>query len=188
MADLVQASTPAGTNTLGYITPVADWDQVVGHQPPWITGSFPGADWSSYCAAGFLLPYADVRALNNLGALNNQVIEQDWAKYYTETSIPNTNTPAILGSPTRTYQTEIPLNLDAAITPGPLPTTTPWPYATGALTAIQRRANYQAQLDFVVVQGMASLLAAGTPTPAACQNLATFSGVSFIYQGNVYLP
>jgi hypothetical protein len=65
--------------------PIAAWNQVPGQQPSWISGSYPGATWTATNEAGFLMPYSNLSPVPGediLSGANENVIDQDWAKYY----------------------------------------------------------------------------------------------------------
>ena len=65
--------------------PIAAWNQVPGQQPSWISGSYPGATWTGTNEAGFLMPYSNLSPVPGediLSGANENVIDQDWAKYY----------------------------------------------------------------------------------------------------------
>jgi hypothetical protein len=77
-------SGPPGLPGSSY-NPIAAWGQVPGQQPPWISGSYPGATWTAVNEAGFLMPYDTVSpgsGEDTLSNANENVIDQDWAKYY----------------------------------------------------------------------------------------------------------
>jgi len=86
-----------------------------------------------------------------------------------------------------------PLNLDAAFALG-IPADIPYPFAESAGPYIPDRyaADYQAWLDFTgIVTGVVNYMASNngqTPPPQRCQDLATFAGDAFMYQGKVYVP
>jgi hypothetical protein len=65
--------------------PVTAWGQVPGQQPPWISGNYPGATWTAVNDAGFLMPYSSLSpgpGEDLLSGANENVVDQDWAKYY----------------------------------------------------------------------------------------------------------
>ena len=80
-------SGPPGQPGSSY-NPVAAWNQVPGQQPSWISGSYPGATWTAVNEAGFLMPYSDLSPGSGediLSGANENVIDQDWAKFYGQT-------------------------------------------------------------------------------------------------------
>jgi hypothetical protein len=101
----------------------------------------------------------------------------------------------LLGNPARMFpvpQGE-PLNLDAAFAAG-IPDSIPYPWAeyAGPYDPSHYAADYQAYLDFTgIVTGVVNYIASNngqTPPPQRCQDLATYSGDTFLYQGKVYAP
>ena len=77
-------SGPPGLPGSSY-NPIAAWDQVPGQQPAWITGTYPGADWTAVSEQGFLMPYSGLAPGPGEDVYSNanaNVINQDWAKYY----------------------------------------------------------------------------------------------------------
>jgi hypothetical protein len=80
-------SGPPGQPGSSY-NPVAAWNQVPGQQPSWISGSYPGATWTAVNEAGFLMPYSSLSPGSGediLSGANENVIDQDWAKFYDQT-------------------------------------------------------------------------------------------------------
>jgi len=80
-------SGPAG-ETGSSNNPIAAWDQTPGQQPSWITGTYPGADWSAVNEAGFLMPYGSLAPGPGEDVYSNanaNVVNQDWAKFYDQT-------------------------------------------------------------------------------------------------------
>jgi len=79
--------------------PVAAWGQVPGQQPSWISGNYPGADWTAVNDAGFLMPYSSLTpgpGEDLFSGANENVVDQDWARYDgTPAGGPNNPTDAI---------------------------------------------------------------------------------------------
>jgi hypothetical protein len=101
----------------------------------------------------------------------------------------------LLGNPARMFPVPLtePLNLDAAFAAG-IPGDIPYPFAEypGPYAPDHYAADYQAYLDFTgIVTGVVNYMASNngqTPPPQRCQDLATFAGDAFLYQGKVYAP
>jgi hypothetical protein len=101
----------------------------------------------------------------------------------------------LLGNPARMFPVplEEPLNLDAAFAAG-IPDDIPYPFAEspGPYAPDHYAADYQTYLDFTgIVTGVVNYIASNngkTPPPQRCQDLATFAGDAFLYQGKVYAP
>jgi len=101
----------------------------------------------------------------------------------------------ILGNPARMFPVSLtePLNLDAAFAAG-IPDGIPYPFAQspGPYIPSHYAADYQAYLDFTgIVTGVVNYMASNNgqpPPPQRCQDLATFAGDAFLYQGKVYAP
>jgi hypothetical protein len=78
---------------------VAAWGQVPGQQPSWISGNYPGADWTAVNDAGFLMPYSSLTpgpGEDLFSNANENVVDQDWARYDgTPVGGPNNPTDAI---------------------------------------------------------------------------------------------
>jgi hypothetical protein len=106
---------------------------------------------------------------------------------------PPLNPQTLLGSAARMFPAEAPLNLDAAFAAG-IPSAIPYPFAEspGPYPPNAYAADYQAYLDFTgIVTGVVNYMASNkgqTPPPQRCQDLATFAGDSFLYQGRLYAP
>lgn len=106
---------------------------------------------------------------------------------------------SLLGNPLRTApasgeSSDVPLNLDEAMSRSPLPGGIPNPFPESPFNTNESAilANQQATIDYEgVVQPFMNFMSSNNlrkPGPTELQHYATTSGVTFTYGGEVYKP